>query len=51
MKAITQAARVLVLALCVWVAVSYGEIVTHNTQPQPNYSNYNMFNIMQQEVI
>ena len=51
MKAITQAARVLVLALCVWVMLSYGEIVAQNTQPQPSYRNYNMFNIIQQEVI
>ena len=43
MKAITRAARVLTLILCVWIAASYGEIVTHNTQPNPHYNTYNFF--------
>ena len=43
MKAITQAARVMILALCVWVMLSYGELVMNNTQPNPHYHNYNFF--------
>lgn len=43
MKVITQAARVLVLALCVWLMLSYGEIVAHNTQPNPHYHKNNFF--------